>query len=127
MSKEEGMKLYIGAPISIALFREPMMPGCVAMDLYLRHSDGSTYMANPITMSKAPEDYGMCTSKPLLSLRDDQCQSLMDELHRLGFRPSDMPSADNALSATQYHLEDMRALTSRALKMALPLRKDKDR
>ncbi len=46
-------------------------------------------------------------------------QSLLDELWRLGFRPSDIGTAGH-LKATQAHLGDMRALVSKLAGVKLP-------
>jgi hypothetical protein len=45
-------------------------------------------------------------------------QSLMDELWKLGVRPSDIGTAGH-LAATQAHLSDMRAIVSKQLDVPL--------
>lgn len=37
-------------------------------------------------------------------------QAMADELHKIGIKPKDKPVLQNELTATKYHLEDMRRL-----------------
>jgi len=54
---------------------------------------------------------------PLLNLRMEDAQQLMDELYHVGVRPSQAAGSAGQLDAVKYHLEDMRTL---ALKKAAP-------
>lgn len=45
-----------------------------------------------------------------MSLSDTEAQALMDRLWTCGLRPSEGSGSAGALSAIQYHLEDMRKL-----------------
>lgn len=82
-----------------------------------------TYLdaAEPITIKsyKQPE----YPSQPMLSMNGSEgteaLQSLMDELWREGFRPKDIGTAGH-LSATQKHLEDMRAIAFAKLETPKP-------
>jgi len=56
------------------------------------------------------EEGGEFTQGPMLQLPREDVQVLFDELWRGGFRPSHVESAESALGATKYHLEDMRRL-----------------
>lgn len=47
---------------------------------------------------------------PTFTLQPDEAQSLVDELHRNGYRPSHQVEEASALKHVAYHLEDMRRL-----------------
>ena len=57
--------------------------------------------------------------EPTFTLHLDVAQNLMDELWRIGLRPSEGTGSAGALAATQKHLEDMRALVAATLDVAL--------
>ena len=48
--------------------------------------------------------------QPTLSMRQDEAQQLMDELWRVGLRPSEGTGSAGAMAAVQAHLADLRAL-----------------
>jgi len=52
--------------------------------------------------------------RPTFKLRKDQLQSLMDELYRVGVRPTEHGTAGE-LAATKAHLRDMRVLVAQVL------------
>ncbi len=59
------------------------------------------------------EDEGMI--KPhSFQLAGEDAQQFMDELWRVGFRPSEGTGSAGSLAATQKHLEDMRTLVFKA-------------
>lgn len=64
--------------------------------------------------SEEGEDWAVKIDPPL-SLRNDEVQELMDNLWRIGFRPSEGTGSAGALAATQKHLEDMRKIAFDAL------------
>lgn len=47
---------------------------------------------------------------PAMAISRDDCQALMDELWRVGIRPSEGTGSAGSLAATERHLADMRAL-----------------
>lgn len=49
-------------------------------------------------------------SEPSFRLSKEQAQELMDELWRVGLRPTEGTGSAGSLAATQKHLEDMRRL-----------------
>lgn len=57
------------------------------------------------------------TDKVSLSLPYDDGQQIMDELWRLGFRPS--PNMTKDVSNRDMHLSDLRKLVSKAYKVSL--------
>jgi len=69
------------------------------------------YMATNITFVPVEEGQAL---EPTFTLRRDQAQALMDELYRVGVRPSEQGTAGE-LAATKAHLKDMRALVAKAI------------
>lgn len=52
-----------------------------------------------------------CQMQPeAFNLHDEQAQNFMDELWRVGFRPTEGSGSAGSLAATERHLADMRAL-----------------
>lgn len=47
---------------------------------------------------------------PTFSLANDECQGLMDELWRAGFRPSEGTGSAGALRQAEGHIESLRAI-----------------
>jgi len=75
----------------------------VTMDEH-RHIDAA---AVNIVSEKLPEGERIPTC---MSITRESAQSIVDELHRLGFRPTTKEPPQGELAATKYHLEDMRRL-----------------
>jgi len=48
--------------------------------------------------------------EPTFTFRDEQAQQFMDELWRVGLRPTEGTGSAGSLAATERHLADMRAL-----------------
>lgn len=51
-----------------------------------------------------------CEMPPTFTLRADEAQALVDELHRNGFRPTEQIQEQSALPYITAHLNDMRRL-----------------
>ena len=67
-------------------------------------------VAQPLAFrTLTPEDDGM-TVPESFRLHNEQAQAFMDELWRVGFRPTEGSGSAGSLAATERHLEDMRAL-----------------
>ena len=71
-------------------------------------------IAQPIVFEQTD---GLIRTEPCLYLRHDECQGLIDELWRVGFRPSEGTGSAGALKATQDHLSDMQKIVFKLLKM----------
>ena len=71
------------------------------------------HMATNVTFEPIAEGE---TLQPTFSLRRDQVQALMDELYRIGVRPTEQGTAGE-LEATKSHLKDMRNLVASALEV----------
>jgi hypothetical protein len=66
--------------------------------------------ALPVTMRAVPPEEEGVEQPPAFSMNDEGCQRLMDELWRVGFRPSEGSGSAGSLAATERHLADMRHL-----------------
>jgi len=71
------------------------------------------FMATNVTFEPIAEGE---TLQPTFSLRRDQVQALMDEMYRIGVRPTEQGTAGE-LEATKSHLKDMRNLVASALEV----------
>ena len=70
----------------------------------------TTAIALPVTFKvRTQEDEG-AEFPPTFAMADEQAQQFMDELWRVGFRPSEGSGSAGSLAATERHLADMRAL-----------------
>lgn len=84
--------------------------------IYFRHvgtDSGGRFVAyaQPVTMlAVSSEAETFDNPKPMLRVTKDALQQLMDELWRVGIRPSEGTGSAGALAATERHLQDMRRL-----------------
>ncbi len=65
-------------------------------------------VGKPITMESV--EPGQAFGEPTLSLRHDEAQAMMDELWRIGLRPTEGSGSAGSLAATERHLKDMQAI-----------------
>lgn len=63
---------------------------------------------------------GMVKGPPAFTMNKWDAQQLMDELYRIGYRPTDGKATPGQLVATERHLNDMRALVASGNKVELP-------
>jgi len=71
--------------------------------------DGKISVADPITIRLVEKD-AMPAVKPMLTLRKDEAQVLMDDLWNCGIRPTDRANDVGELRATKEHLKDMQRI-----------------
>ena len=57
---------------------------------------------------------------PTVSLQRDAAQQLMDELWRIGVRPTEGSGSAGAMAAVERHLADVRAIAFHKLNLAAP-------
>ena len=74
-----------------------------------RQGDGIAHSTN-MNMYMPSNEEGGQRLESTFSLNQEETQELIDNLWRLGFRPSEGTGSAGALAATQRHLEDMRKL-----------------
>lgn len=72
---------------------------------------------HPITFSKVEQPN--TAIQPTVAIDGQAAQRLMDELWNCGLRPSEGSGSAGQLAAVQGHLQDMRALVSKALDVKL--------
>ncbi len=97
----------------IRAHREPWVCDTVAIRVaHFIESGGvtSTAIAQPLTMTALTEEDLGREFPPLMRLRPDEAQQFMDELWRVGIRPTEGSGSVGQLAAVQAHLEDMRTL-----------------
>jgi hypothetical protein len=84
-----------------------------------KSSDGSTYYAEPISFKKSElQSYPVQPTLTLTNWDKDTFINLMNELWRIGVRPTDYTTNDR-LSAINYHLEDMRKIVFSKLNIGI--------
>lgn len=103
--------------IQIKLYRNPARRG-IALDLLVDGGRDVFWRADEITLHQSSlyeEDFRV----PLMTLSDNTCQHLMDQLYHAGFRPTDSQPTDSMINAMQAHLADMRKIVSKNIKVDL--------
>ena len=76
--------------------------------------DGATYAAM-MQMTKLEE--GRSIESPMVSLKLDEAQQLMDELWHVGIRPTEGTGSTGSLAASERHLKDMQTIVMHTLKI----------
>ena len=77
------------------------------------------YMALPLTLGpKGPEGTAW---KPFFSMSREQAQVLIDALYSSGLRPTHTVEAHSSLGAVTRHLNDMRTIAGKYLKVEFPM------
>ncbi len=61
-----------------------------------------------VSLEEVPEDEAI--SDPSLTLKWDEAQKLIDELWRVGLRPTEGTGSAGSLAATEKHLKDMQKI-----------------
>lgn len=84
--------------------------------LIAEKNNGEMSIASPVAF--VPHQPGMYAA-PTLTLQREELQSLLDELVRLGFQPSDRRYLNQQLEMKEAHLQDMRKIVSNKLKVDL--------
>lgn len=79
----------------------------------LEAPDGTRSFATNVVMEKEADEHA--APSPMMSVPFDDVQSLMDELWRIGYRPTDNASTTGELAATRAHLSDMKTIADKLL------------
>lgn len=77
-------------------------------------------MAQPVVFDTYQGNERYATRDPTIELYFEEAQMLMDELWRVGLRPTEGTGSTGSLAATERHLKDMQALTFRLLDRVHP-------
>lgn len=73
-----------------------------------KSENGRIAVGRSITMDTVEE--GEALGEPTFSLRYDEAQAMMDELWRVGLRPTEGTGSAGSLAATERHLKDMQTI-----------------
>jgi len=86
------------------------------INLYVRVTgqDGSHSFGRPLTLEVIPE--GSAVWEPTMRIDKSDAQQFMDELWRIGLRPSEGSGSAGSLAATERHLADMKVIAMGALR-----------
>lgn len=97
------------------LQRNPWHPG-IGLSIATERADGLMFVATSIRMEELDESNPV-SSNPLLTIRPEDAQALMDELWIIGLRPSEGSGSAGSLAATERHLSDMKTIAFHALQI----------
>lgn len=87
-----------------------------SIELYLRSSeDGRTMSFGASVVMETSQEY--TEHSPLITLRQNEAQQLMDSLWDCGLRPSEGSGSAGQMAATQRHLEDFRKIAFKFLEL----------
>ena len=80
----------------------------ISLHMHQKLPDGSVYRAHNLEYTQIKDD--ALAPLPLMSISTADAQQLMDELWRVGLRPSEGSGSAGSLKATENHLKDMRKI-----------------
>lgn len=80
----------------------------------------SVAIVQPITLKAIDPASHSCEVTPAFDLAPEEARQLMDELWRVGIRPTEGAGSVGQMAATVRHLEDLRALAFAKLGVAKP-------
>lgn len=106
------MRDQIGWKTEVRAWSEPYFSGIKLMVRRLEWNEEAEahFIGLPIVFRRlTKEDEGKLL-EPTMHLRNDQAQEFMDELWRVGLRPTEGTGSAGSLAATERHLADMRSL-----------------
>ena len=95
----------LGSELKVYAERQPFYVGGT-IGIHVLDVIANTYARDIVFEPRTPAVY----LAPLLKISENAAQELMDQLWSCGLRPSQGSGSAGSLSATQYHLEDMRKL-----------------
>lgn len=87
--------------------------GVIDVRMGFRDGHGRLHAVKNLTFETIEEGFVI---PPAFSLRFDEAQTLMDQLWRVGVRPTEGTGSAGSLKATQEHLKDMQSITKGLLK-----------
>ncbi len=93
--------------------REPWLCDNIALRIVsVSHNDGvrTVALAEPLMMKVKTDEELYSVQPATVNLRPDEAQQLMDELWRVGIKPTSGAGSVGQMAATEKHLEDMRRL-----------------
>lgn len=97
-----------GGLVSLALFDEPWNMG-VSVFVVMRDEHGTVkHMGQPVIMEPFDDPMGIEFPRATIQLRREVVQGLVDELHRLGYRPTKGEDNAGVVAAMREHIGDLR-------------------
>jgi len=106
--------MNIDTRTEIRAYREPWICDRIAIRVARIDDTNGTRtlaLANPMTFTVLDKNEMFCEPpSPTMHLRPDEAQHFMDELWRVGIRPTEGAGSVGQMAATEKHLEDMRQL-----------------
>ena len=91
------------------------------VDVRIVQQDADNHVvAEAKVLSFQPAEDGAQWREPVITMRRDLAQDLMDELWRLGYRPADGQMSVGQMQATERHLADFRAIAFAKLEITKP-------
>ena len=82
-----------------------------------RDADGAMTVATGVTMQRLEPGASVAYLTPPLRLTPSEAAALMEELWRIGIRPSNSHGSTGQLAATERHLDDMRKIAFNRLEI----------
>jgi hypothetical protein len=95
-----------------------LMNRCFDMMVIVTRSDNKQFIGKPLIMEELKMEGQRI--EPTFSIPRDQATQLMDELWRLGVRPSSGEGNIGQIGAMNTHLQDMRTLAFNSLNLTPP-------
>lgn len=105
--------------MEIRAHREPWVCDTIAVRIALiTNQDGiqSIALAESLVLRTLTENDLSLVQPETMRLRPDEAQFFMDELWRVGIRPTEGAGSVGQLAATERHLEDLRKLVFKEVK-----------
>lgn len=100
--------------IQIKAYRQPWVRDRIAIRLAMLSTDSEgnarVSIADQLTLRLLTDDEMCIEQPPLLEISPEEAQQFMDELWRVGIRPTEGAGSVGQMEATVKHLEDMRRL-----------------
>ena len=98
--------------LQVHIEHDPRFRG-TAIYLYGKDSEGD-FVIKPVNLEPCHREIGAATDAPTFTFRgmegESFLQALAQALVRIGFKPDELKAVNEQLTATNYHLEDMRKL-----------------
>jgi len=106
------MKIY-SKRIEIKAHREPWLRDSISISVaQMTEQNGATVvaLAEPLSLKTLTEEELFREQPSTLNISPEEAQQFMDELWRVGVRPTEGAGSVGQLGAVKAHLEDMRSL-----------------
>lgn len=96
--------------LEIRAQREPFIRDTISLRFVRRSDSGRIAIAREVVFEDCKPEEWMCEIPRAMEIAPDEAQQFVDELWRVGIRPTEGTGSSGMLGATQRHLEDMRSI-----------------